>query len=203
MSDLFWDSEAILDERYATRRWGMDDRDDVDATIREILAIITHYLPNEVVLVGDYGCGPGRLLIPMAQRCPKVVFDGFDVSQKMLDLAAQGLAEAKIHDSMAHANLLPLGSYDDEVFDLVYCVEVFQHLPPPQVETALANIYRMLRPGGIFVGQFVEQGAQGPHSWPYSFDEIVGMLYANRNWVEGVNFTAVHEAWRWVVMTKA
>src|SRR5690625_3803678 len=36
-------------------------------------------------------------------------------------------------------------------FDYVFCLEVFEHLPPEQTEQALAQIQRLLKPTGVAV----------------------------------------------------
>jgi 2-polyprenyl-3-methyl-5-hydroxy-6-metoxy-1,4-benzoquinol methylase len=58
-------------------RQGVDHIDFVFETIRR------HFVPNfKPSSVLDYGCGVGRLLIPLAERCECVV--GVDVSDTML-----------------------------------------------------------------------------------------------------------------------
>ena len=39
----------------------------------------------------DFGCGVGRLLIPLSKRCEQVV--GVDVSETMLEIARENLVE--------------------------------------------------------------------------------------------------------------
>lgn len=201
-SDEFWDFEAITDERYAKGSWGMDDDDDAETTIGLIITLITAHQPDGCFLVGDYGCGPGRLLRPMAQYHSHSVVYGFDVSANMLTIAEAAIATLPQHN--AHVSLLPIRDSDLGVFDLVYCVEVFQHLRLEQVDAAVSDIYAMLRPGGVFVGQFVTAGERALRSWPYPVAMAREIIYRkDRDWIDVVDFTAVHEAWHWFVLKKA
>ncbi|HET7705060.1 MAG TPA: class I SAM-dependent methyltransferase [Thermoanaerobaculia bacterium] len=74
----------------------------------------------------DFGCGVGRLAIPMASRVARVV--GVDVSPTMIELAkhhrdAAGIGNAEFV-TLAHARQSP------EQFDFIYSLIVFQHIPP-------------------------------------------------------------------------
>jgi SAM-dependent methyltransferase len=84
----------------------------------------------------DLGCGKGRFSRHFAAWGAHVV--GVDGSLGMLGAAA-GLPRAR-----AYAGRLP---FRDQSFDVVVAVEVFQHLARPVL--ALAEIGRVLRPGGI------------------------------------------------------
>jgi ubiquinone/menaquinone biosynthesis C-methylase UbiE len=84
----------------------------------------------------DLGCGKGRFASRLIEGGASVV--GLDLSSAML-------AEAKgLNRVRASALRLP---FRDEVFDGVAAVEVFEHLP--SVRTALAEVRRVLKPGGV------------------------------------------------------
>jgi 2-polyprenyl-3-methyl-5-hydroxy-6-metoxy-1,4-benzoquinol methylase len=77
----------------------------------------------------DYGCGVGRLVIPFATRCQRVV--GADVAQSMLSeaarncesLGARNVELKRVEDDLRNLN---------EKFELVHSFIVFQHIPPPR-----------------------------------------------------------------------
>lgn len=97
----------------------------------------------------DVGCGRGACLLPAAERLGssgKIV--GVDLSAAMVEWTAReikhlGLANAKARQMDAEALGLP-----DSSFDFVYCGFVLFLLP--DLDRILAEILRVLRPGGLF-----------------------------------------------------
>ncbi len=90
----------------------------------------------------DVGCGTGNsYAVEMRQR--GIPYLGVDVSATAVDAArAAGLDARVITDAAA----LP---FDDESFDVVLCIEVFEHLFAPH--RAAREIYRVLKPGGRLI----------------------------------------------------
>lgn len=97
----------------------------------------------------DVGCGTGgavRALAPQVGSAGRVV--GIDYSATMIAEAekrASGLA-LPIEYRVADAQALP---FDDNSFDGCYAIGVFEILPDPR--QALAEMVRVLRPGGRLV----------------------------------------------------
>ena len=102
--------------------------------------------PGERIL--DVGCGPGYYVAELAERVGaggSVV--GVDSSAPMLTVAArrcEGLPNAELHEGAATA--LPV---EDESCDAVISVQVLEYVA--DVEAALGEIKRVLRPGGRVV----------------------------------------------------
>ncbi len=86
----------------------------------------------------DNGCGTGLLLEKFAKG--KIV--GLDISSEMLKYASQHCDELILGNSQQ----LP---FKDECFDGVFCRSLIHHLPKP--ELAIAEIARVLKPGGEVV----------------------------------------------------
>ncbi|MFZ0889517.1 MAG: class I SAM-dependent methyltransferase [Candidatus Binataceae bacterium] len=87
----------------------------------------------------DFGCGVGRLLVPLSEACEEIV--GVDVSASMLAEARRNCPKAR---------LIKLGELgDDERFDLIHSQTVFQHIPVAQGEKIIAHLLRHLAPGGV------------------------------------------------------
>ena len=86
----------------------------------------------------DLGCGKGRFSRHLRRAGANVV--GLDPSPAML-AGAVGLSRIQ-----ASAARLPLA---DGGFDAVIAVEVFEHLA--DIDAALGEIHRVLRPGGLIV----------------------------------------------------
>lgn len=106
--------------------------------------------PGEVVV--DLGCGRGELLVAALQagaaRAVGVEYAAAAVDLARRTLSAHGLeAQAELHHGDARA--IPVA---DDVADLVTLLDVVEHLTPPELQTALTEARRVLRPGGrVFV----------------------------------------------------
>jgi 2-polyprenyl-3-methyl-5-hydroxy-6-metoxy-1,4-benzoquinol methylase len=103
--------------------------------------------PNfEPARVLDYGCGVGRLVVPLARRSQTVF--GVDVSPGMLAEASHncnrfGVTSARLIDVDEFDSLKPRS------FDLVHSFIVFQHIPVPRGEVILRKLISLLSEGGI------------------------------------------------------
>jgi SAM-dependent methyltransferase len=142
--------------------------------------------------VADLGCGVGTVTSQLAQL---VGHDGcvvgIDVSAAQLDQAREQLrlhrlasplrrTHVAFHQASATDTRLP-----DESFDLVYCRFLLLHLPQPR--RALAEMHRLLKPGGILVcedGDLTSAGSQPPSALG-AFAELFGRLGP----VRGVDYT--------------
>jgi SAM-dependent methyltransferase len=106
-----------------------------------VAALASHVGEGESVL--DLACGTGYLTFAAADRAGasgRVV--GADVNQAMLDVAARRLAPPTTL-VRAPADALPFGEGE---FDVVVCQQGLQFFP--DLRTALAEVSRVLRPGG-------------------------------------------------------
>ena len=93
----------------------------------------------------DVGCGPGFFVAELVERVGRDGFVmGVDRSPQVLALAAERSAErSNVAFAEADATALPV---EDGDFDAVLCVQVLEYVT--DVEAALAELYRSLRPGG-------------------------------------------------------
>lgn len=93
----------------------------------------------------DFGCGVGRLTLPLARRHSHVY--GVDVSPSMLDEARANAAREGIGNVewLLTDRLEQLGGH----YDLVVSAIVFQHIPVREGERIFELLVRGLRPGGV------------------------------------------------------
>jgi len=100
----------------------------------------------------EIGCGPGRLMKPLSRHFAEI--HGVDVSDEMIRLARERLRD--IPNAHPHAtDGASLARFADASFDFVYSYAVFQHIPSRDVVSQyMRETCRVLRPGGIFRGQF-------------------------------------------------
>ncbi len=103
--------------------------------------------PTRVV---DFGCGTGRILLPLAAAYPEVW--GIDVSAAMRqecerNLAASGVSNATVCST---ETFLAAG----ERCDLLHSSLVFQHIRPVQGFAVLTEMLERLSDGGLLAVQF-------------------------------------------------
>lgn len=95
--------------------------------------------------VMDYGAGNGELIRQLAELRP-IEATVFEPTPTLMKEARQHLAHL---DAVSFCRT-PTEAPGDH-FDYVFCLEVFEHLPPEQTEQALAQIQRLLKPTGVAV----------------------------------------------------
>jgi len=100
-------------------------------------------IQNKTVL--DLGCGSGESLVPLVTRGAHVI--AIDISPELLDLARQRLASYGLSAVVQEGSAYSTGLADNSV-DVVFSMALLHHLELPR---ARQEIYRVLRPGGLFI----------------------------------------------------
>ncbi len=95
----------------------------------------------------EYGCGVGRLLLPLARIADEVT--GVDISGRMLEEASGNLREQGLENFRLFPADSAFGEMRDEYFDLILSYIVFQHIPPKEGLPILAKLMRRIDEGGI------------------------------------------------------
>ncbi|MDQ3000444.1 MAG: class I SAM-dependent methyltransferase [Fibrobacterota bacterium] len=118
-------------------------RDYVDSLFRSIEAFTGNGFRPDSAL--DFGCGVGRLVIPLAAKCGRVA--GVDVSPSMLAEARENCVRMKVANADFHDSLAEAGAAAK--FDLVNSYIVFQHIPPDRGYGLFRELIGLLTPGGV------------------------------------------------------
>jgi ubiquinone/menaquinone biosynthesis C-methylase UbiE len=110
---------------------------------------LAHVRSGERVL--EVGCGTGSLALAAAQRVGAAgEVCGIDPAPKMIELAQRKAAkkELKVDFRIGVIESLP---YADHSFDIVLSSLMMHHLPDDLKSVGMAEIYRVLKPGGRLV----------------------------------------------------
>ena len=139
----------IYDETIASRRAVYTEA--VDDLVTEVVG----RYPMAAVL--DAGCGTGRRWRRLETRVPGVAVTGVDASPAMVARARAGTLERV---AVADLTAIP---YQDRTFDVVTCLFfVICYLTPARDRRrAMAELYRVLRPGGRLVIDAINRWHRG------------------------------------------
>jgi 2-polyprenyl-3-methyl-5-hydroxy-6-metoxy-1,4-benzoquinol methylase len=127
-------------------RTGEEHVDEIFAKIRRHVA--GEFNPLRSI---DFGCGVGRLVIPLSRRCAEVT--GIDVADSML-------AEARVNCSSENISNAKFIKSDDQLsqlagnYDFIHSVIVFQHIQPTRGERLVGELLKHLAPSGVVALQF-------------------------------------------------
>jgi 2-polyprenyl-3-methyl-5-hydroxy-6-metoxy-1,4-benzoquinol methylase len=111
-----------------------------EATIRQ--AAIT----SQEAVILDLGCGYGRLLLTL-ERLGYHNLRGVDVSEEQVRLAGElGLPCVTRNDALSFVRGIPEGEVD-----VVFALDVLEHLPKESLIDLVSAVYRALKPGGRFL----------------------------------------------------
>ncbi|HWS73171.1 MAG TPA: class I SAM-dependent methyltransferase, partial [Thermoanaerobaculia bacterium] len=140
--------------------------EDIAALLAAITSVVGRKLPLRAVL--DFGCGAGRLTIPLARRAANVV--ACDVAPTML-LHARRNAEAEGLQNVTYlladeAVRLPHGS-----FDFICSLLVLQYVAPAAGYPLIAELTRLLAPGGVAALHMMLARAGGDPRAENAYDE--------------------------------
>jgi SAM-dependent methyltransferase len=148
------------------RLWGLvtAPENDFHTAGAEFRDLLTAYglKPNHRVL--DVGCGVGRLALPLTgYLSPEGGFDGFDIMPVAIGWCRRAITPrfpnfrfvlADVQSDRYHPGGASTAStyvfpYEDATFDYVFLGSVFTHMFPADVANYLAQIARVMRPGGV------------------------------------------------------
>ncbi|MFC6671109.1 class I SAM-dependent methyltransferase [Marinobacterium aestuariivivens] len=99
----------------------------------------------------EFGCGTGSTAIIHAPHVKHIV--ATDISEKMLDIAGRKARDAGVENISFRQGTLESLELEAESFDAVLGLNILHLLE--DVEAAIARVYELLKPGGIFVSSTV------------------------------------------------
>ena len=139
-------AEITFKDKNPIKRWLQNYR---------LISAIKLYCPQQSPeTICDFGAGNGELCKLLAVHHPNAKLTCYEPTPRLLSEAEVNLRDiANIEFCQATRNIVP------GTLDSVFCLEVFEHLPPKETSDALQTIYDLLKPGGkIIIGVPVEIG---------------------------------------------
>lgn len=175
------DGEAQLHQHYVTTmfeeiaprydrftRWfsyGMDA-----AWKRDLVAAVVRHAPTPTRTVRDLACGTGDLALALAEALPMAAVEGIDAAAGMVERARP---HPRIIYRVGDATRLPDADGSVDVVSVGYGLRNF-----PDHRAALAEIARVLRPGGIVAILEFTRPSFPPWRWTLlAYLWAAGMLY--------------------------
>lgn len=101
----------------------------------------------------DLGCGGGRHLVTLATSGHRAV--GMDVAPRGLEISAGRMADRGLPSELVLADFRTPLPFRDAAFDAVLSTRTVNHATPEEVRGVFAEITRITRPGGRFVGSVI------------------------------------------------
>jgi SAM-dependent methyltransferase len=110
-------------------------------------------------LVYDWGCGCGRVLIPLQEKVDDgAVLAGSDVDAEAIEWASRAFPEMRL----AVNGFAPPLPVEDGSVDCLISSSIFTHLDEPEQDVWLDEVRRVLAPGGVAVISVAGAGMHEP-----------------------------------------
>ncbi len=116
-----------------------------EETFKRKLVQQANLAPGQRVL--DLGCGTATLTLLIKQMHPQAEVVGLDGDAKVLGIAQNKIAQAGVEIALVHGLAYKI-NFPDASFDRVLSSLFFHHLTAENKRRTLAEIFRVLKPGG-------------------------------------------------------
>ena len=164
--DKWWDQHGRVYTEEEQQAHGAEYAEQLVGELREF---VPDFAPRTIL---DFGCGLGRIMLPLAQAFPQAHSIGVDISDEAIARARTALSSCGLQASFVNSIAAEIpGSYD-----LLHSFIVFQHIPVKAGLKRFAELIAKLNPNGIGVTHFV-------YARPKSFSRLA--QYHLRKWLPG------------------
>ena len=96
----------------------------------------------------DFACGPGRVAVELKKLIPACRLYGSDIDSEAIAWAQGHLPDV---GEFATNEATPPTRYANDSLDVIYCISLFTHLDEPTQNLWLAELARILKPGGTLI----------------------------------------------------
>lgn len=129
-------SEITFRDKNPIKRWLQQQR----------LASAIKLCSRSPKAICDFGAGNGELLKLLAENYPNAKLICYEPTAGLLSEAQQNLSAVAQVEFCQNIQSIKPG-----LLDVVFCLEVFEHLPPEETIDALQRIYDLLKPEGTII----------------------------------------------------
>lgn len=168
-----WETWGAKDPYYGVLSFDKFRRDQLDASATtEFFASGDRHIARVFELVGqtldvpfhpptalDFGCGVGRLVLPLAMRTERTT--GVDISPSMLAEARKNLDAAGVRNVTLAVSDATLSRVPEQ-FSLVHSYIVLQHIPWAEGRKLIAVLADKVEAGGILALHFLTGATASP-----------------------------------------
>jgi SAM-dependent methyltransferase len=166
----FWQDRAIKYGRRSVLNMGHSEEEFEIVTNYQkdkLFPLLKSQLSNWEKLVLDFGCGPGRFTVGLAQLVNGEAI-GVDITPQLLALAPEYPAVSYYCISPAK---IP---FEDASFDVVWACLVLGGIPDRELSNTIIEIERLLKPNGLFF--FVENTANESNTSHWFFRDTAAYI---------------------------
>ena len=161
-------------------------------SIRDQLVELAGLQPHNRVL--DVGCGIGRVAVPLTSYLDNQgSYEGIDIVKSAITWCRKKISSPHPRFRFTHIDLRNdlynlrtdseakdfIFPYGDSDFDLVFLTSVFTHMVLADVENYLAQIHRVLKPGGVCFATFFIMNREAREFMRKSGKELFGTRLDN------------------------
>jgi SAM-dependent methyltransferase len=178
------DDAGVQSSSVANDAFFKTGEDDISALFAAMTTLFSSDVRFDSVL--DFGCGAGRLTLPLARRARQVM--ACDIAPTMLLHARQNAERAGLHN-------IAFQSCDDAIasgasFDFVCSLLVFQYIPPSVGYGLIRSLTKLLTRDGVAALQLRLHGAGKLHRFA-SLGRI-RRPFADRTGITSLKFARIH-----------
>lgn len=192
----FWRTKATIDDIAGVPPVKLQAC--LDAIIPEIApALETVKGQNRQIL--EIGSGVGRLTIPIAKKFKDAEVWGLDISDKFIEMALDKSAKVK---NVHYIKVVSSGIPYNRVYDAIYTMLTFQHLPHMQFYSYIQDAGLVLKKDGILRFQYVNGDIEHINNYQRRQFTVDRALKDAGLELVKLDEGLVHEQWNWVTAVK-
>jgi ubiquinone/menaquinone biosynthesis C-methylase UbiE len=154
------------------------------------LNIVFDFLGNfDHAKVLDVGCGPGMMAKYSIDR--GFEFYGIDISESMINSCIKKFGNLdSIHFSVGKLQAL---EFPDSFFDVVLCMGVLEYIDPDELDRAVSELSRVLKPGGTAIFSLLYNNSF-PRKYQRTRNRVKAIITGKNNDIESYNSDGLSRA---------